>query len=75
MGNGLGSQQTHHHEKNVGASSTGNMANYGNTSVSSLSNQSSSFGSTGGIYTSKEQSQQQKMVPLNDIEFPQLFMY
>jgi hypothetical protein len=68
--------------QNVGASSTGNMANYANTSISSLSNQSSSFGSSAGIlYNSKEngaigqQQQQQKMVPLNDIEFPQLFMY
>ena len=75
----LGSTNQH-----IGASSTGNMANYANTSISSLSNQSSSFGSSAGIlYNSKEngsigqqqQQQQQKMVPLNDIEFPQLFMY
>ena len=57
-----------------------NMANYANNnnSVSSLSNQSSSIGSSAGILYTKDSSsyqQQQKMVPLNDIEFPKLFMY
>lgn len=65
----------------IGASSLGNMNNYANTSVSSLSNQSSSMGSSAGmLYNNsssrdQQQQQQQKMVPLNDIEFPQLFMY
>lgn len=52
----------------------GNMNSNVNTSLGSLSGSSNQSGATAnGVYY--KETYQQRMIPLNDIEFPQLFMY
>ena len=52
----------------------GNMNSNVNSSLGSLSGSSNQSGATAnGVYY--KETYQQRMIPLNDIEFPQLFMY